>query len=98
MEDNTEVTQRILNITLEIIYLLTGEDYIIVKKPGGRTPNSKRLQVVEGFCRKQNSRSFSPPRHPTCERSEEKILELTQKMIGLLTGEVSGGFWEIIIQ
>ncbi|XP_072279664.1 uncharacterized protein [Pyxicephalus adspersus] len=88
MEDRNEVTQRILNLTLEILYLLTGEDYIIVKKPGGRTPNSNRLQVVEGFCRKQNMISVPPSRSLTSEKSEEKILELTNKMIGLLTGEV----------
>ncbi|XP_077324259.1 uncharacterized protein LOC143959998 [Lithobates pipiens] len=88
MEDGTEVTQRILNITLEIIYLLTGEDYIIVKKPGGRTTNSNRLQVVEGFCRKQNSIFVPPPHSLPSERSEEKILELTNKITELLTGEV----------
>ncbi|KAM8977704.1 uncharacterized protein RCH25_048890 [Pelodytes ibericus] len=34
------VTEKILNLTLEIIRLLTGEDYIIVKKPGDNGTDS----------------------------------------------------------
>ncbi|KAM5127528.1 uncharacterized protein ACMZJ9_020534, partial [Mantella aurantiaca] len=67
----SHMTEKILNLTLEIIYLLTGEgfppknlgDYITITKP--------------------SPHSMTPQR-----QNMEKILEVTQKMIGLLTGEV----------
>ncbi|XP_018431398.1 PREDICTED: zinc finger protein 570-like, partial [Nanorana parkeri] len=62
-------------------------DYIIVRKPGGRTTNRNRLQVVEGFSRKQSRMPGGPPRSMPCERiSDQKILELTQKMMELVDG------------
>ncbi|XP_077323389.1 uncharacterized protein LOC143957115 [Lithobates pipiens] len=70
--DENHVTERILSLTLEIIYLLTGEGCTVVNKASERvTPRSH-------------------PRFP--ERSSKinskKILEVTQKIIELLTGEV----------
>ncbi|XP_077322524.1 uncharacterized protein LOC143956223 [Lithobates pipiens] len=65
--DWTQITERILRLTLEIIYLLTGEDY---------GPMTKKHN--------------DPPSHSlTARRSDDKkILEVTQKMMELLTGEV----------
>ncbi|XP_068112363.1 uncharacterized protein [Hyperolius riggenbachi] len=74
-------TQRILNLTLEIIYLLTGEDYEVVKKTSGEllSPRSLPHDV---------SLTTVPPSHPlSAERKETKILEVIHKMIELLTGE-----------
>ncbi|XP_068113591.1 oocyte zinc finger protein XlCOF7.2-like [Hyperolius riggenbachi] len=58
----------IFNLTLEILYLLTGEDYIVVKKPGsdGSQP------------------CLASPRI----KNNKKILELTNQITELLTGEV----------
>ncbi|PIO28358.1 hypothetical protein AB205_0059270, partial [Aquarana catesbeiana] len=65
MEKNqSHTTERILNLTLEIIYLLTGEDYGPIKS------------------------SDPPPPSLTSKRNNRKILEVTQKIIELLTGEV----------
>ncbi|PIO23813.1 hypothetical protein AB205_0080840, partial [Aquarana catesbeiana] len=65
--------KRILDLTLEIIYLLTGEDYMLVKKTsGGHQVGSHRHITV-----------LSSERN-----SYEKILEATRKMMELLTGEV----------
>ncbi|KAM5140633.1 uncharacterized protein ACMZJ9_014517 [Mantella aurantiaca] len=59
--DGAKIAKRILNLTLEIVYLLTGESSITV----------------------------SPPRCVTPERNKkQKILELANKIIELLTGEV----------
>ncbi|XP_063805864.1 oocyte zinc finger protein XlCOF7.1-like [Pseudophryne corroboree] len=88
-KDKNGMTEKILNLTLEILYLLTGEDYIIVKKPGGRSERSNKLQVVEGFCRTQSCILVPPDESRIDEQlNNQKILDLTNKIIQLLTGEV----------
>ncbi|XP_075070774.1 uncharacterized protein LOC142159856 [Mixophyes fleayi] len=72
----SHVTERILNLTLEIIYLLTGEDYIVVKK------------FERGLKRTQSPIMEPPPHSLIHERNnDQRILELTNKIIQLLTGE-----------
>ncbi|KAM4029266.1 gastrula zinc finger protein XlCGF66.1-like [Anomaloglossus baeobatrachus] len=82
-----KIAKRILSFTLEIIYLLTGEDYTIVKKTLGdcATPDSHES---EGRSRRQAPITAPPPHSLMHERNNKKILELTNKMIELLTGEV----------
>ncbi|XP_069835621.1 oocyte zinc finger protein XlCOF7.1-like [Dendropsophus ebraccatus] len=78
----------ILHLTLEIIYLLTGEDYTVVKKTCGEcvAPSSSRSG---GWSRARGPIMEPPPPSLIPERNnEQKILELTHKMMELLTGEV----------
>ncbi|XP_072279601.1 uncharacterized protein [Pyxicephalus adspersus] len=71
--------KKILHLTLEILYLLTGEDYILVKRSGDHvTPVSQSL-IME-----VKPLSGIPER-----TSEQKILELIQEMTELLTGQGS---------
>ncbi|XP_077346347.1 gastrula zinc finger protein XlCGF66.1-like [Lithobates pipiens] len=70
-EDRSHMTETILNLTLEIIYLLTGERLPPVKLGDDMT-------ITEPPCD-----SLMPERH-----NMEKILEVTKKMMELLTGEV----------
>ncbi|XP_077322709.1 gastrula zinc finger protein XlCGF53.1-like [Lithobates pipiens] len=80
--DQTHVTKRILDLTLEIIYLLTREDYMVVKKTCDEplTPSS---------CLHRTPITVPLPHCLTTEEtSGKKILEVTQKIIDLLTGEV----------
>ncbi|XP_077109737.1 gastrula zinc finger protein XlCGF66.1-like [Ranitomeya variabilis] len=81
-----EMAKRLLNLTLEIIFQLTGEDYTVVKKT-----SSERCQdpVSEGWERPM-SPITGPPPHPLIHEdiNDQKILKLTYKMIELLTGEV----------
>ncbi|XP_040293713.1 oocyte zinc finger protein XlCOF7.1-like [Bufo bufo] len=90
-EDINCMTERIIiNLTLEIIYILTGEDYTVVKKTGMEcvTPSSTRSMLV-GWRRAQSSFTVPSP-HSLLERNKNvKILELTNKINQLLTGEVS---------
>ncbi|XP_073538333.1 uncharacterized protein [Phyllobates terribilis] len=82
-----KMAERILHLTLEILFRLTGEDYTVVKKA-----TSERCQatVSEGWGRFL-SPITGPPPHPLIHKdiNDQKILELTYKMIELLTGEVS---------
>ncbi|KAM4033088.1 uncharacterized protein ACNLHF_020093 isoform 2-T2 [Anomaloglossus baeobatrachus] len=81
-----KMAERILHLTLEILFRLTGEDYTVVKKT-----SSERCQapVSEGWGRPL-SPILGPPPHPPIHEdiNDQKILELTYKMIELLTGEV----------
>ncbi|XP_077110220.1 uncharacterized protein LOC143766427 isoform X4 [Ranitomeya variabilis] len=84
--DKDKMAERILHLTLEILFHLTGEDYTVVKKI-----SSERCQdpVSEGWGRLL-SPIMGPPPHPLIHEdiNDQKILELTYKMIELLTGEV----------
>ncbi|KAM4034651.1 LOW QUALITY PROTEIN: uncharacterized protein ACNLHF_021316 [Anomaloglossus baeobatrachus] len=85
-KDRDKMAERILHLTLEILFRLTGEDYTIVKKT-----SSERCQdpVSEGWRRPLSPITGLPP-HPLIHEdiNDQKILELTYKMIELLTGEV----------
>ncbi|XP_075703243.1 gastrula zinc finger protein XlCGF66.1-like [Rhinoderma darwinii] len=87
-KDSNEVTTRILNFTLEIIYLLSGEDYTIVKKTWGDcvAPSSHESG---GRSRSRTPITEAPPHSLIHEKNiKQKILELLHKMTELLTGEV----------
>ncbi|XP_073436236.1 uncharacterized protein [Dendrobates tinctorius] len=82
--DSDKMAERILHLTLEILFRLTGEDYTVAKKT-----SSDRCQdpVSEGIPR---SPITGPPPHPLIHEdiNDQKILELAYQMIDLLTGEV----------
>ncbi|XP_077109855.1 uncharacterized protein LOC143766228 [Ranitomeya variabilis] len=84
--DRDKMVERILHLTLEILFRLTGEDYTVVKKT-----SSDRCEapVSEGWGRPL-SLIMRPIPHPLIHEdiNDQKILELTYKMIELLTGEV----------
>ncbi|XP_069606437.1 zinc finger protein 773-like [Ranitomeya imitator] len=84
--DRDKMAERILDLTIEILFRLTGEDYTIVKKTSSeccQVPLSaewgRPLRPITG-----------PTPHPLIHEdiSDQKILELIYKMIELLTGEV----------
>ncbi|XP_040178242.1 oocyte zinc finger protein XlCOF29-like [Rana temporaria] len=82
-QGRSQMTERILDLTLEIIYLLTGEDYKVVKNISGEplTPSS-RLHGASSI-------TVHPAHCLTPESKENKILEVTKKINELLAGEVS---------
>ncbi|XP_073398480.1 uncharacterized protein [Dendrobates tinctorius] len=84
--DRDKMVERILHLTLEILFRLTGEDYTVVKKT-----SSERCQdpVSEGWGRPLSPIMRPPPHHLVYEDiKDQMILELIYKMIELLTGEV----------
>ncbi|XP_077110045.1 uncharacterized protein LOC143766334 isoform X2 [Ranitomeya variabilis] len=84
--DRDKMVERILHLTLEILFRLTGEDYTVVKKTSN---NCCQAPESEGRGRPL-SPIMGPPPHPLIHEdvNDQKILELTYKMIELLTGEV----------
>ncbi|XP_073403768.1 uncharacterized protein [Dendrobates tinctorius] len=84
--DRDKMAERILHLTLEILFRLTGEDYTVVKKT---SRERCQVPVSEGWGRPLSPMTGPPP-HPLIHEdiSDQKVLELTYKMIELLTGEV----------
>ncbi|XP_063814363.1 zinc finger protein 3-like [Pseudophryne corroboree] len=87
-KDRSHMTKKILKLTLEIIYLLTGEDYVPLKKSNECNTNSSYPRV-SGEWSSTQSPVMDPPPHSLIHGrdNEQKILELTNKIIQLLTGE-----------
>ncbi|XP_072279327.1 uncharacterized protein [Pyxicephalus adspersus] len=81
--DKSLVTERLLNFTMEIIYLLTGEEINVVNKISGEPFTPSR-------CMHRTPFKTVPLLHclQTEGKNAKKILEVTQKMNELLTGEV----------
>ncbi|XP_073537937.1 uncharacterized protein [Phyllobates terribilis] len=93
--DKMEKMEWILHLTLEILFRLTGEDYTVVKKT-----SSERCQdpVSEGWGRPLSPITGPPPHLLIHEDiSDQKILELTYKMIELLTGEVPIRYQDVAV-
>ncbi|XP_040292927.1 gastrula zinc finger protein XlCGF66.1-like isoform X2 [Bufo bufo] len=82
----SQLNERILNITLEIIFLLTGEDY----GPVNENVIRSSAHHVSGGCSSTQKPITEPPIHSLIheENHEHQILDLTKKIIELLTGEV----------
>uniref|UniRef100_A0A8C5Q5F5 C2H2-type domain-containing protein n=1 Tax=Leptobrachium leishanense TaxID=445787 RepID=A0A8C5Q5F5_9ANUR len=82
------LSQRILDLTLEIIFLLTGEGHMVVKIHEMVSDSSCHQISEGGYCRTQSFNTEPSPHSGIHEQNNEKILELTKKIIRLLTGEV----------
>ncbi|XP_040178159.1 zinc finger protein OZF-like [Rana temporaria] len=62
-----------------------------LKKSGGHVTLSSHSVMSRAWSRTRSPIVEPPPSSPTPERSDKKILEVTQKIIELLMGEVSDG-------
>ncbi|XP_071995420.1 gastrula zinc finger protein XlCGF66.1-like [Engystomops pustulosus] len=80
-KDREQMAARILELTLEMISLITGEDYTVVKKSSGECVTPR---MSGGWTQ---SPITEPPPHSLIH--EQKILELTSRITELLSGEVS---------
>ncbi|XP_075071000.1 gastrula zinc finger protein XlCGF66.1-like [Mixophyes fleayi] len=89
-KDRSHMTERIFNLTLEIISLLTGEDYTVVRKESSNHVSSSISSQVSGGWSRTQSPIMEPPPHSLIHErnNDQRILELTNKIIQLLTGEV----------
>ncbi|XP_073444618.1 uncharacterized protein [Dendrobates tinctorius] len=74
-KDNSRMSEKILNLTLEIIYLLTGDNFTAIKTESGR------LSITQDPIMKPLPHSLNE------DKKNKKILQLTSKIIQLLTVE-----------
>ncbi|XP_041421100.1 oocyte zinc finger protein XlCOF7.1-like isoform X2 [Xenopus laevis] len=92
-QDPDQLHETILTLTLEIIYLLTGEGYIVTKKSGDDMPLPQSCTdcMLGGACRHHvTSPTVAPPPGSVIQKENaKKILELMSNIIQLLTGEVA---------
>ncbi|XP_072279659.1 uncharacterized protein [Pyxicephalus adspersus] len=86
-KERSHMTEKILNLTLEIIYLLTGQNYIAFKLSDG---------LVASNVIKSQSPFTDPPSHSMKENSK-KVEEVTSEIIELLTGEVPKGCQDVTV-
>ncbi|XP_044154461.1 oocyte zinc finger protein XlCOF7.1-like [Bufo gargarizans] len=78
--DKSHMIRMILNLTVDIIYLLTGEEYCVVQQQSGERlfPSSNAHMLLR----------WNRTQRPNQDKNnEQEILELTNKIIQLLTGE-----------
>ncbi|XP_077321690.1 uncharacterized protein LOC143955522 isoform X5 [Lithobates pipiens] len=80
-EDQSHMTERILDFTLEIIHLLTGENYEVVNKTSGE-------QATTSIYPHELSPATVPQPNFSERHNMQELLEVTKKMMELLTGEV----------
>ncbi|XP_044147842.1 zinc finger protein 501-like [Bufo gargarizans] len=81
-KDRDLMAAMILDLTLEIISLITGEDYTVVKKSSGECVTPR----VSGGRSRTQSPITEPPPHSLIHG--QKLLELTTRITELLSGEV----------
>ncbi|XP_075697492.1 uncharacterized protein LOC142663077 [Rhinoderma darwinii] len=87
--EKSHMSKSILNLTLEIIYLLTGEDFMVVKKSGELVACRISSSVLDASDNAPDLIAPSPCDTHTFEQNhEEKILNLSNKVVHLLTGEI----------
>ncbi|XP_040294901.1 oocyte zinc finger protein XlCOF7.1-like [Bufo bufo] len=90
-KDRNHMSEKILNLTLEIIYLLTGEDYAPVSRSTLHVSRSSVPHKSERSCRTQSVLMDQD------KKNDQKILDLTNKIIQLLTGEVPVRYEDIMV-
>ncbi|XP_069837973.1 oocyte zinc finger protein XlCOF7.1-like [Dendropsophus ebraccatus] len=96
MVPHNDATERVLHLTLEIIYLLTGEDYGSLKNSAEAVTYDINSHLLRGLDKNQSSMlEPSPPIHE--KNNEQKILDLANKIIELLTGEVPIRYQDVTV-
>ncbi|XP_073542290.1 uncharacterized protein [Phyllobates terribilis] len=89
-KDRCKMANSILNLTLEMIYLLTGEEYTVVKSSSEYVTSSNNDLELEERGKYQSPLMKLPPNCLIYDSNNaQKILELTDKIKELLTAEVS---------
>ncbi|XP_066440871.1 oocyte zinc finger protein XlCOF22-like isoform X2 [Eleutherodactylus coqui] len=86
--DSIYMTDRILRLTLEIMFLLTGEDYTIVKKTYVDHITSVHSPTRSGGRGAAKEADTIPTTGFVNQERNKEILQLANQIVELLTGEV----------
>ncbi|XP_040177060.1 oocyte zinc finger protein XlCOF7.1-like [Rana temporaria] len=87
-KDKMDVTRRFFSLTLEIIYLLTGEDFMVVRESGELISRRMNRIFSDGSNDSRGATVGLKPLAPPGGRNNDNVLKLTSKIVHLLTGEV----------
>ncbi|CAI9598809.1 unnamed protein product, partial [Staurois parvus] len=89
-EGRKTMVERILSLTMEFIYLMTGEEYTMVKKTSGDHVTLGSQSRVSGEWSRNRKITMEPPPHCLIpeRNNDKKIVEVINKITELLTGEV----------
>uniref|UniRef100_A0A8C5MI70 C2H2-type domain-containing protein n=1 Tax=Leptobrachium leishanense TaxID=445787 RepID=A0A8C5MI70_9ANUR len=97
-KDKHQMTKRILDLTLEIIYQLTGEDCMVVKRSRESIAHHSITHGSRGAYKTHWPNTEAPPHSQINERHNgQKILELTNMIMNLLTGKVPIGCEDVTV-
>ncbi|XP_075707426.1 uncharacterized protein LOC142741979 [Rhinoderma darwinii] len=78
-KNKMEVSEKILKLTLEIIFLLTGEDFVLKKKQNEQSIDDCQLCLSEGSTKDQSLSEEPPCQSPSHEEdTEEETPEPTE--------------------
>ncbi|XP_031750906.1 oocyte zinc finger protein XlCOF29-like isoform X2 [Xenopus tropicalis] len=83
------LSERILNVTLEIVYVLTGEDYVVSKRTSAGILQSCGDCMMGGFCQRHVPTVSHSSRSALQRENARKVLELISNIFHMLTEEVA---------
>ncbi|XP_066443120.1 oocyte zinc finger protein XlCOF7.1-like isoform X2 [Eleutherodactylus coqui] len=96
-KDRDQLTETILSLTFRILYLLTGGQYVIEKKTDGSKSASSCSESEDLDETQSTTGEPSPPYERNGTINYQKILEIANKIVQLLTGEVPVRYQDVTI-
>ncbi|XP_063807219.1 uncharacterized protein LOC134995897 isoform X3 [Pseudophryne corroboree] len=84
------IIDKLLSLTMEIICLLTREDFIVVRKSGDQVTDISGPPVSDRSSSTQRPNTEAPPPAPTGERSRDRITQPPTEVYHRETGKVPG--------
>ncbi|XP_063807165.1 oocyte zinc finger protein XlCOF7.1-like isoform X2 [Pseudophryne corroboree] len=84
------IIDKLLSLTMEIICLLTREDFIVVRKSGDQVTDISGAPVSDRSSGTQSPNTEAPPHAPTGERNRDRNIQAPTEVYPRETGKVPG--------